>query len=370
MQNITFTPSDFVGLLNQTLEVAYPLVVIEGELSSFRVSKNRWVYFDLKDEAASVAFFGSVYQLPGPLEDGMTVRVLGTPRLHPRFGFSVSFQSITPVGEGTLRKAAELLAKKLESEGLFANERKRALPQMPEVVGLITAASSAAYSDFIKIINERWGGLEVRHIDVHVQGEQAPPEIIAAIETFNQSSKPPEVIVLTRGGGSADDLAAFNDERVVRAVAASRVPILVAIGHEVDVSLAELAADMRASTPTQAAGLVVPDRIQEMAALEYEKRHLAALLGDWHQQKAADLTASKSSLISFMNTSLKDERAALESIKAIARLLDPKAALARGYAIVSLGGRHIASTKEVKLGQNLDIDLSDGRIRSTVKEIT
>src|SRR3989344_82516 len=139
MKEIVFSVTDFVALLNQTLEFAYPDVSIVGELSSFRVSKNRWVYFDLKDETASVKFFGTVYSLPGPLEDGMMLEVLGAPRLHPQFGFSVNIQAIKPVGEGTIRRAAALLEAKLKTEGLFAQERKRPLPYPPKRVGLVTS---------------------------------------------------------------------------------------------------------------------------------------------------------------------------------------------------------------------------------------
>jgi exodeoxyribonuclease VII large subunit len=152
----TLTPTDFVAVLNQTLETAYPHVVIEGELSNFRISKNRWVYFDLKDDHASVKFFGTVYSLPGPLEEGMLLKVSGSPRLHPLFGFSVNFQTIELSGEGTIKKAFELLLKKLTLEGLFDDSRKRRLPYPPQTIGLITSRESAAYADFTKIINARW----------------------------------------------------------------------------------------------------------------------------------------------------------------------------------------------------------------------
>src|SRR6266404_7384243 len=185
MDDIILSPSDFVSLLNQTLEVAYPSVTIEGELSNFRVSKNRWLYFDLHDEQASVKFFGTVYNLPGPLEDGLKIRVVGSPRMHPRFGFSVNVSSISPVGEGSIKKAAQLLQAKLTAEGLFDSARKRLLPATPETIGLITAGNSAAYADFIKILNERWGGVEVQLADVYVQGAQAPAQIVQAIEYFN-----------------------------------------------------------------------------------------------------------------------------------------------------------------------------------------
>src|SRR6266404_7913403 len=142
MDDIILSPSDFVSLLNQTLEVAYPSVVIEGELANFRISKNKWLYFDLQDEQASVKFFGTVYNLPGPLEDGLKIQVVGYPRLHPRFGFSINVQSLAPVGEGSIKKAADLLRAKLEAEGLFDPDRKRLLPALPQTIGLITAASS------------------------------------------------------------------------------------------------------------------------------------------------------------------------------------------------------------------------------------
>jgi exodeoxyribonuclease VII large subunit len=143
--DFTLSVSDFVALLNQTLETAYPYVTISGELANFRVSKNRWVYFDLKDEQASVHFFGTVYQMPGPLEDGMLVQVSGNPRLHPLYGFSVTVRSLRPVGEGAIKRAAELLQLKLQAEGLFDPSRKRALPYPPTRIGLVASKESAAY---------------------------------------------------------------------------------------------------------------------------------------------------------------------------------------------------------------------------------
>ncbi|MGH7193321.1 MAG: exodeoxyribonuclease VII large subunit, partial [Candidatus Saccharimonadales bacterium] len=271
--------SDFVALINQTLEFAYTNVTITGELANLRVSKNRWLYFDLKDEGASVRFFGTVYNLPGPLEDGMLLKVRGQPRLHPSYGFSVNVMNISPAGEGTIRRAAQLLQAKLAKEGLFDESRKRPLPYPPSRIGLITSKQSAAYADFVKILDARWHGLGVEVIDVQVQGEAAPPQLAAALEQFNALAVPPEVIVLIRGGGSAEDLAAFSTEQVARAVAASRVPTLAAIGHETDLSLAELAADVRASTPSNAAELLVPDRRQVAAALKDDVAHLDRLVG-------------------------------------------------------------------------------------------
>ena len=366
MEELVFSPSDFVAVFNQTLEYAYPKVVIEGELTELRVSKNRWVYFSLKDEQASVKFFGAREQLPGPLEDGLKVRASGVPRLHPRYGFSLNLVSVVPVGEGSLKKAADALAKKLAGEGLFDPRRKRPLPALPQVIGLITADGSAAAADFIKILGERWGGLEIWLHDAYVQGERAAASLTAAIDYFNRVAMVPDVLVITRGGGSADELSVFNDERVVRAVAASRVPTMVAIGHEVDISLAELAADARASTPSNAAQLLVPDKKPILAEFDNTRAALKKALLGGLDTKAQALERSREYLTSQALQLLKNQRSQLVSLRKLARVFDPNLALRRGYAIVSKAGRHVSRTGQVKLGDRLSVELSDGTINASV----
>jgi exodeoxyribonuclease VII large subunit len=369
MQDLVYSPTDFVAVLNQTLEFAYPGVIIEGEIANFKVSRGRWVYFDLKDEVAQVRFFGTVYSLPGPLEDGITVRVVGAPRLHPKFGFSITFQSILPVGEGSLKKAADLLFKKLSAEGLFDIDRKRILPQLPSKIGLITAADSAAAADFVKIMNERWGGVEINLADVYVQGEMAPIQLVEAIEHFNSSSDMPEILIITRGGGSAEDLAAFNDERVVRAVAASRIPTLVAIGHEVDVSLAELAADQRASTPSNAAQLLVPDKKHELTTLKNTRSSLAQALQMLARSQRQDLQSQRSTLNGLIENMFTKETDRLQANRRLVKIFDPQAALRRGYALVSMQGKFIKSVRSVKVGNQLNVKLADGTMESTIDRI-
>lgn len=363
---VVFSVSDFVGVLNQTLEMAYPNVVIVGELANFRVSKNRWVYFDLKDEYASVRFFGTVYNLPGPLEDGMMLQVRGNPRLHPLYNFSVTVQSIQPVGEGSLRKAAALLQAKLTAEGLFDESRKRPLLYPPARVGLITSGESAAYADFIKIMQERWGGIEIDLADVQVQGESAPAQIVRAIEYFNAHAQPPEVLVITRGGGSAEDLAAFNTEPVTRAVAASRIPTIVAIGHEVDISMAELAADQRASTPSNAAQLLVPDKKHELAVLKDYQKTLAGALDVYVkemkrglQEAREDLTVRVERIFEAAQRNLLTERRLLEQI-------NPQKVLQRGYALVYAEGKLMRSVKGQKIGQAVELKLQDGSLGASI----
>jgi len=365
-----FTPADFIAAINQTLEFAYPLVVIEGELSGFRVSKNRWVYFNLKDETTSVPFFGSIYQLPGPLEDGLKLKVLGIPRVHPRFGFAVNFESILPVGEGSLKKAADLLFQKLSAEGLFEPTRKRALPRFIQSVGLITAAGSAAAADFTKILAERWGGVEILLADVFVQGDQAPLQLTWAVEYFNGLSKIPEVLVITRGGGSAEDLAAFNDERVVRAVAASRIPTLVAIGHEVDVSLAELAADQRASTPSNAAQILTPDKNHLLANLQNTSASLAQMFKLLMLSKKQNLQNQQIAMDKHLQNIMVRQLENLQANRRLLQLFDPTAVLKRGYAMVSSNGKYIKSIRQVKLGGKLNLTVVDGKIDTTINKIT
>jgi exodeoxyribonuclease VII large subunit len=365
-QELVFGVSDFVAYLNQTLEVAYPFVTIEGELTNFRVSKNRWVYFDLKDDDSSVKFFGTVYSLPGPLEDGMVVRVSGSPRLHNLYGFSVNYQTIQPVGQGSIRKAADLLAAKLQAEGLFDPERKRPLPYPPQHVALITAGGSAAYADFIKILNARWRGVRVDHYDVLVQGEQAPAQIVQAIAVANAAAEVPDVLVLTRGGGSAEDLAAFSHELVTRAVASSRVPTLVAIGHEVDISLAELAADRRASTPSNAAELLTPDRAVVLGQLQNARAELdEALLGivadrsDWLGRQRLELDRGVLAKFELAKTRLTSARLLIEAY-------NPTAALQRGYALVHQDGVLIQRAQQLRVGDTVQLRLSDGLLQATI----
>lgn len=370
MQDQILSPSDFVGLLNQTLEFSYPVVAIEGELSNFRVSKNRWVYFSLKDEESSVDFFGTVYMLPGPLRDGLMVRVSGSPRLHQRFGFTVNMTSIVPVGEGSLKKASDLLMTKLKAEGLFAEERKRLIPSMPHRVGLITATGSAAYTDFIKILNARWGGVEVSLLDVLVQGDQSPSQISSAIGHFNQLSEVFDVLVITRGGGSADDLSAFSDERVVRAVAASRIPTLVAVGHEKDISLAELAADRLASTPSNAAELLFPDRTHELTLLENSQTRLTQLVNLITASEFDNLKSYHELFKNWFKNFFLSESRHLESTKRLISIFNPETTLRRGYAIVSKAGKQLSKVGSLRKNDKVDVRLSDGTINTVVEKIT
>lgn len=368
-EQLVLSVSDFVAIFNQSIEAAYPSVDIVGELANFRISKNRWVYFDLKDDFASVKFFGTVYNLPGPLEDGLLLQVSGQPRLHPQFGFSVNVTNIQPVGEGSLRKAAQLLEAKLRAEGLFDVERKRPLPYPPKTIGLITSGQSAAYADFIKVLNERWCGIEINLADVQVQGEPAPSQIVAAVEYFNQSPQIPDILVIIRGGGSAEDLSAFNNEIVTRTIASSRIPTLVAIGHEVDISLAELAADKRASTPSNAAELIAPDKRRELQKLKETSQLLGQYLTNTAKAGRTQAIQHILNLNQIITQYLSINKQFIESKKQLLGALNPNTAFERGYAVLRSNGKVIKSVKQVKLGTKLEAQLVDGQITAKVEDI-
>lgn len=361
--------TDTVAVLNQTLQSVYPTLYIAGEVSSYKISKQKWVHFDIKDDGAKLRCFTTVFQLPMPLEDGMRVELVAEPKLHPQFGFSLTVRTVKPVGEGSIKKAALLLRAKLETEGLFAGERKRFVPRPPDRVGLIASEQSAAYADFIKIMNARWGGVDIQLYDVQVQGESAPETIIDAITHFNQTSDPVDVLVLIRGGGSADDLVAFSEEKVVRAVAGSRIPTMVAIGHETDESLAELAADLRASTPSNAAELLFLDKREVARQLKSQHTQLASqtlqVLQNYHQRTAEyrrQLSELPLRVIEQKQQDIRQAKSLLES-------MHPKASLRRGYALVERDGYLVHSASQLKVDDKVKLTLQDGNAEGQIKKV-
>lgn len=369
ISSVVLSVSEFVDLLNQTLDFAYPTVTINGEISNFRISKNQWVYLELKDELASVKLFGTVNVLPGPLEDGLMVQISGMPRLHPKYGFSINLRSIHAIGEGSIKRAASLLEAKLRSEGLFAQERKRLLPYPPTRIGLIASSGSAAYADFIKILGVRWGGIEVSHADIQVQGDAAPQQLVRAIKYFNSQAKPPDILVITRGGGSSEDLSAFNSEDVTRAVADSRIPTLVAIGHEIDISLAELAADQRASTPSNAAELLTPDKKREIKHLGQKSTQLINDIKQLITDKLLLLKEMSDRYTEILQSKIALSMQELMSRQQLLLALAPESILGRGYAIIRAGGQIINSGKQLSKGQKIIMQLSDANVSAQVENI-
>lgn len=415
MENEILTVANYLKLVNETLAIIpSEQIVIVGEIVDYRMSQGKWINFDLKDEKeeAKISCFATIYGVQTPLESGMKVQVVGTPKVYERFGkFSLSVERVELVGEGALAKAYALLKKKLETEGLFDTSRKREIPRFPERIGLITSSEAAAYGDFLRIINNRWGGVEIIHTPVHVQGQYAVPEILDAFERFEQlpQSERPDVLVLTRGGGSLEDLHAFNDERVARAVFSCSVPVVCGVGHERDESLCDFVADVRASTPSNAAERVVPNReellreiqmntsrVADVLQREVERRlrsvdHATSVLERYVERKVHNLhvtverfghaferfrlsllatrrhiehaenTISKTFLHKFQQS-----KQAIVSLVRLFESFDTQKVLDRGFSIVRSGKRIIHSAEELDLGGRFQVQLAQGSLDAKV----
>lgn len=361
MENVQLTVGDFVALVNQTLEYAYPTVSVIGEIAEFRISQGKWVSFKLKDDEAVVDCFMGIYQMRIPLEDGMKVMVVAAPRLNAKWGkFSLNIRAVKPLGEGSIKKGFELLKAKLEAEGLFSPERKRVLPRVPSHVGVITSAESAAYADFCKIINERWGGMQVEVAHTQVQGEPAADQIIGAIRYFNNQEKVPDVLVIIRGGGSAEDLMTFNDELLAREIAGSRVPTLVGVGHEVDHTLADMVADRRAATPTNAAEILVPDKNEIIRSAHQQATGLGYQLVQAIDQHAVRTREQLQTAFQRIQERLNDHLDRLSALRLGIIQVNPENILKQGYALLR---------GEPKVGATIEIETYQSHITAEVKDV-
>ncbi|HVM90822.1 MAG TPA: exodeoxyribonuclease VII large subunit [Verrucomicrobiae bacterium] len=360
------TVSQFVTYLNDTFKAIWDAtgVAVEGEVSNFRVSQGQWVNFDLKDDESLVSCFMVLNKLRLPVEDGMRVRLFGYPRVYPKFGkFSFNVDRVELVGEGALKKALAMLKAKLEAEGLFDFSRKRTLPRFPKSIALIASRESAAYGDFIRIVNERWSGLEIDLYHAIVQGEKAPGSVMAGLAAANKHGDY-DAIVITRGGGSFDELMAFNDERLVRAVYASKIPTMVAIGHERDVSLCELAADVHASTPTDCARRLVPDKRDVLFELSRLDERIAGEVERRVELYRDTLERAQSGAARW----LEMLRVRLDSLRRLITSFSPEAVLKRGFAIVTdQAGDVISSVKDAKPGLAVAIRLRDGEAGARIE---
>jgi exodeoxyribonuclease VII large subunit len=383
--------SQYLQIVNAVLREHVPSleIVVEGEISGFTVKDGKWIIFDLKDETdprTKAACFATTFKVSGAFENGMRVRVFGYPSVKAWSTFQIDVQRMDPVGEGALKRAYEALKKKLEAEGLFAADRKRALPRFPERIGLITSRDAAAYGDFLRILNNRWGGVDVLFCDVRVQGKDAVSEILGAFAAFNALPpfERPDVLVLTRGGGSLEDLHAFNDEQTARAVYGSAIPVVCAVGHERDESLCDFVADVRASTPSNAAERAVPnrrdvdyeiammarhaeDRLRDAAAsrmrlVERAARAVSFVLERERQRLSASTRRSSQTFAAWASR-LRDRAASYDRVL---RQIDPGRVLARGYSIVTSGGRVVSDASALSAGTEIEVQLARGSVGAEV----
>ena len=377
---------ELVGLLSGSLEREFSHILVVGELTAVNRAASGHVYFTLSDESASVdcvLWRSDAFRLAFQPRQGDEVVVRGRMGVFARSGRMQLYASaMKPVGAGAAQKAFEALRRRLAAEGLFAPERKRPLPLLPRVVGLVTSRSGAAVHDILVTLRRRFPGVHVVLASSVVQGAEAPRSIVAALARLAAFGGC-DVVIVGRGGGAAEDLAAFNEESVVRAVAAFPVPVVAAIGHEVDVSLCDLAADLRAATPTAAAEAVVPVRselVTAVATAAYRLRsaaqrrlaelrmgveaasgrlrHPAARIAELRQRAdrhAMLLERALRARVAMPVRRLAELSSALDA-------LSPLAVLERGYSLTTgASGRLVRDAGELKMGDRVELRFHRGR---------
>jgi exodeoxyribonuclease VII large subunit len=349
-----------------------PTVWVEGEVTELR-RQDRWasVFFTLKDpeDGACVSAQmprGRFDALELGLVDGERVHVFGRPELYENRGeLRLKVLTIERYGLGAHLAALERLKQALAAEGLFDPARKRPLPKFPRLIGLVTGNDAAAKRDVLAHVTQRFPPVNILVAETYVQGPRAPVAIVTALGDLCRRGV--DVVVLARGGGSLEDLQPFSDERVVRAVAACSVPIVSAVGHEQDTPLCDLAADVRASTPTAAARVVVPDAAELRQALERSRDGLhrgAARAAERHAQR---LAATHERLRRAPLLALERRRSRLDTAHARLVALGPRATLERGYAIVRRAGDVVRSSEQVTRGERIDVLVADGGFEATVE---
>jgi exodeoxyribonuclease VII large subunit len=391
-----FSVSQITELIKATLEDGFPRVTVQGEISNFRPSSTGHYYFSLKDNEAVISvvmFRGRLSGLGFQPADGQLVQASGGVSVYARRGsYQLICESLMRAGEGDILALLEQRKRALAAEGLFDEQRKRALPLYPSRVAVVTSPTGAAVRDILRILGRRNAGIDVVILPAPVQGEGADERIARQIETANRFTMA-DVLIVGRGGGSLEDLLPFSSERVVRAIAASRIPVISAVGHETDVTLADFAADVRAPTPSAAAELVAASRAElasRVGAFESEissslRRRLERvrlLLSQFTGENLARAVRLflQPVLQRFDEARGELSRAMVDAVKGKAHRLalasrelascSPLDILERGYAVVSLErtGRVLLSAERVKKGDGLRIRLARGGLRAVTEE--
>ncbi len=381
------------GLLD--LDPMLQNVCVKGELSNYKVYPSGHHYFTLKDAESSircVMFKGSALKLRFRPESGMGVMVIGKVSVYPRDGaYQLYCSEMTMGGLGDLYMAYEQLKARLAAEGLFDQSHKKPIPRFPAKIAVITSGAGAAVRDIIRVSGKRWPMAKIIVMPVRVQGVEAPAEIRGAIAYANRY-KVADLIITGRGGGSIEDLWAFNDERVVRAIYESEIPVISAVGHEPDVTISDFVADLRAATPSNGAELAVPDsdemrqyldsiEIRSCQALrkklDFYRRRLNELASrpvlksptGYIELKRMEAEMLKNRLLAVQECRVAGLRSAYVAYAAALDALSPLKVLARGYAVPSdRDGRVIKSADDAEIGESIDLTLSDGSLRCRVEE--
>ena len=370
-------------------------VAVRGEISNYKLYPSGHHYFTLKDESSAlkcVMFKGDAIRLRFRPENGMKIIAMGRVTVFPRDGaYQLYCAAMAMDGIGDLYAAFEQLKKKLEAQGLFDPAHKKPLPRYPGTIGIVTSSAGAAVHDMLRILRKRYPLTRVRLLPVRVQGAEAPGEIAAAIGYANHY-KLADLLIVGRGGGSIEDLWAFNDERVAQAIYASKIPVISAVGHEPDVTISDFVADLRAATPSNAAELAVPDQdtlrqnLDAMSSamavalnrqLKAARQHLDTLSQTpvlrnptgYIQQQGKGLELLKNRLISAQNQAISQKKQ--RYIAAVSKLdaMSPLNVLTRGYSMAQTsGGEVLRSVHQVELGERVSIRLTDGILSATVMD--
>lgn len=391
-----FKVSEITRQIRALLESKYSVVWIEGEVSNFKRHSSGHIYFTLKDELAqinAVFFAGDNRHLKFELKDGLQVICIGRVSVYDKRGqYQIYVQRMEPKGLGALQLAFLQLKERLEKEGLFAPERKKPIPLYPRRIGLITSPTGAAIQDMLKIFRKRTFGLHVFLLPVRVQGDGAAQEISDAIDWFGRF-EPLDLLIVGRGGGSLEDLWAFNEEVVARAIARSRIPVISAVGHEVDWTIADFVADFRAHTPTAAAEQVVShwdelemrlrqlrERMRNQMKVIFDmKREALARLKDSYafrqpkaylQQLAQRVDELARQLQNYLRGFVETKRQQFQNLMGKLNALSPLASLERGYSLTfDAEGRLLKDAKQTEIGEVIRTRLRKGTIESKVLEL-
>lgn len=392
------TVSQLTQDIRDSLESDFAEVTVCGEVSGFSAPRSGHWYLTLKDDAAQIAavvWKSTVSRIKFAVEDGAQVVVRGRLTVYPpRGSYQLVIEHMQPVGEGSWRAKFRRLHEKLAAEGLFDPRRKRPLPLLPRRVVVITSPTGAAVRDFLQVAQRRWRGSQITILPTKVQGAGAGVQLAAAVDLANRLRPAADVIVVTRGGGSIEDLWEFNDEQLVRAIAASRIPVVSGVGHEIDVTLCDLVADLRALTPSEAAERVFPDQqsLQENL-LELQARLVRGLRRrgadakqqvdrlaqsrvlrrplDFLLQHAQRLDDRAARLLWLSENDLKRRRSQLQGVAGQLEALSPLGVLSRGYSVtLTTAGQPIQDAAEVPIGTQVSTRLHRGRLLSTVTAVT
>jgi len=394
----SLTVSELTRYLRTLLESDEVLssVWVTGEVSNLSQPSSGHQYFTLKDSGAAlrcVVWRSTAMRIRFGIQNGLAIEAHGAISLYERDGqYQLYVDAIRPAGEGLLFQEFMRLKTRLEGEGLFDLQRKRPIPERPACIGIVTSPTGAALQDILNTLRQRYPLTEVVIAPCSVQGDLAPGEIVKAIQAVCRKAQP-DVLILARGGGSLEDLWAFNDEQVVRAIVAAPVPVITGIGHETDFTLADFASDLRAPTPTGAAVMATPDRADMQSELNELTNHLYnnMLLAVARRQQDLDsvqqrleraspggwIRAEREQIAEWVERSrrasqhiLQLRRAHLQGINSRLAALNPAAILKRGFALVQRpDGSRVGGVEEVQVGESVEIQMQDGRLYTSIDDI-